>query len=139
MKYEKRSLLSFIISVGILPCCVAFDVSKLFMILHIHSGLIKSKYVHIGFEPQHPPPQYEGTNIIFERIYGRDIFCELLSIKETQRYKIKKLLYKAIGKFESEHQEEPWNQGCPVNYTGEMGMDNFRCRNSSVTLFLFCN
>ena len=37
------SLLSFITFVGISPCCVAFDESKLFMILLMHSGLIKSK------------------------------------------------------------------------------------------------
>ena len=43
IKYEKRSLLSFITFVGISPCCVAFDVSKLFMILLMHSGLINSK------------------------------------------------------------------------------------------------
>ena len=43
IKYEKRSLLSFIVFVGKSPCWVAFDVSKLFMILIMHSGLIKSK------------------------------------------------------------------------------------------------
>ena len=43
MKYEKMSLLSFIIFVRITPCCVAFDGSRLFIILLMHSGLIKSK------------------------------------------------------------------------------------------------
>ena len=43
IKYEKRSLLSFIIFVAISLCYVAFDVSKLFMILPTHSGLISSK------------------------------------------------------------------------------------------------
>ena len=38
---KKRSLLSFITLVGISPCCAAFDVSKLFMILLMPS--LKSK------------------------------------------------------------------------------------------------
>ena len=42
-KYEKTSLLLFIIFVGIPPYREAFDVSELFMILLMHSGLIKSK------------------------------------------------------------------------------------------------
>ena len=43
IKYEKKKkLLSFIIFVGISPCSVDFDVSKLFMILLMNSGLIKS-------------------------------------------------------------------------------------------------
>ena len=42
IKYEKKNLLSFIIFVGISPCSVDFDVSKLFMILLMNSGLIKS-------------------------------------------------------------------------------------------------
>ena len=42
IKYEKRSLISFIIFVGISTCWVVFDVSKLFMILLMNSGLIKS-------------------------------------------------------------------------------------------------
>ena len=45
-KYEKvlKKLKSaFIIFVWISPCYVAFDVSKLFTILLMHSGLIKSK------------------------------------------------------------------------------------------------
>ena len=48
IKYEKSSSLSFIIFVGISPCCVALNVSKLFMILHKHSGLIKSKEKLLG-------------------------------------------------------------------------------------------
>ena len=43
ISYEKRSLLSFIIFVGISPCSVAFDVSRSFMILLMQSGLINSK------------------------------------------------------------------------------------------------
>ena len=42
-KIWKKNLLSFIIFVGISPCSVDFDVSKLFMILLMNSGLIKSK------------------------------------------------------------------------------------------------
>ena len=41
--YEKRSLLSFNLFLGISPCWVASNISKLFMILLMHSGLIKSK------------------------------------------------------------------------------------------------
>ena len=41
-KIWKKNLLSFIIFVGISPCSVDFDVSKLFMILLMNSGLIKS-------------------------------------------------------------------------------------------------
>ena len=43
IKYEKRSVLSFIIFVGISPCWVPFDLYKLFMILVMRSGLIKSE------------------------------------------------------------------------------------------------
>ena len=40
---KKRSSLSFIIFIGTSPYCVGFDVSKLFMISLMHSGLISSK------------------------------------------------------------------------------------------------
>ena len=43
IKYEKRFLLSFIIFVEVSPCWVALDSSELFMILFMHSGLIKPK------------------------------------------------------------------------------------------------
>ena len=56
-----------------------------------------------------------------------------------QRFKIKELLYKTIGKYQFKHQEQPGHRSCTFNCTGEMGMDHCGCLNSSFTLFLLCN
>ena len=59
------------------------------------------------------------------------------SKKHKRRYKIKKLLYKAIGNQNTK--KSPGIEGVLFNCTGKMGMDNFGCLNSSLFLFLFCN
>ena len=44
-------------------------------------------------------PEYERADIIFKRRHDRDIFCELLSIKEPQTVlQNKETIYKSIGK-----------------------------------------
>ena len=64
-----------------------------------------------------------------------EIFCELLQIKEPQRYKIEELLYRTIGKCRFKTQKNPGIEVAHFNCTGEMRVDNFGCLNSSLSLF----
>ena len=61
------------------------------------------------------------------------------SKNHKQRYKTKELLYKLSENVNSKHQEELRHRSCAFNCTGEMGMDNSGCLNSSYALFLLCN
>ena len=52
-----------------------------------------------------------------------------------QRYKIKKLLYKAIGKMSNQNtKKSPGIEVALFNCTGDVGMDNFGCLNISFSL-----
>ena len=48
-------------------------------------------------------------------------------------------MYKAKGKYRIKTPEDPGIEFALFNYTGEMGVDNFGCLSSSLSLFLFCN
>ena len=58
-------------------------------------------YVETRFLAIAPSALVRAYRRFFLRTYDGDIFCELLSIKEPQTVlQIKKLLYKAIGKWQ---------------------------------------
>ena len=63
------------------------------------------------------------------------ISCQ--SNNHNQRHNIKKLLYKATGKCQIKTPRK--TLFALLNFTGEIGMDNFGFKFSSLSLFLFCN
>ena len=82
------------------------------------------------------------------RVYGYYLLIKMCQIcfvnsyqsnNHRQRYKIKKLV-QSYQKIQIKTPRRAFDRVCIfLNYTGEMGMDNFGCLNSSLSLFLFCN
>ena len=79
-------------------------------------------------------PEYERTDIIFKRRHDRDIFCELLSIKEPETVlQNKETTLQIYRKMSNQNiKRSPRIRFALCRCTREMGMDNFGYLNSSL-------
>ena len=89
----------------------------------------------------HPfPPYYKHTDIIFQRRYDRDLFCELLSIKEPQTtFQNKETIVQSYQKMSNQNtKKRPETEVVLFNSKEDKKMNNFGCWNSSLSLFYLC-
>ena len=81
-----------------------------------------------------PFPPSASVRILFFKEDMVDIFCKLLSIKEPQTtLQNKETTLQSYRKMSNKNTEKSQPiEGALFNWTGEMGMDNIGCLNSSL-------
>ena len=113
-------------------------IHKVYTLRFRNFGLLSPCTSTYAFRLQ-PTIQYERIDSIFQRSYDRDVFCELISIKELHTMlQSKETAVQNYWKMSNQNtKKSPGIQFKLFNCTGEMIIDNFRIWIAHFILFLF--